>query len=80
MAEETHGKSGAGQAKTAVLSIEGMSCMGCAKSVESAATQVAGVLNVNVNLEAGQAAVEYDPGSVGLREIRKAIVTAGFKV
>lgn len=43
---------------TTTLNITGMSCSHCANAVKNALTDVPGVANVEVNLDAGTAVVE----------------------
>jgi copper chaperone CopZ len=57
------------------LSIEGMTCMGCAKAVTRALSQVAGVTAVAVDFDAGQAQVE---GAVNPQDLLAAVERAGF--
>lgn len=59
--------------------VEGMDCGGCVKSVTRMLTGVAGVANVNVSLEAANAAVEFDPAKTSLAELKRAVERAGFK-
>ncbi|MEM3799978.1 MAG: heavy metal-associated domain-containing protein [Thermoprotei archaeon] len=66
------------QKKVAVIRVGGMHCGGCARNVEAALSKLAGVGNVRVNLEEGQVSLEFDPGRVGLEEVRRAIRKAGY--
>ncbi|QNM96166.1 heavy-metal-associated domain-containing protein [Chitinimonas koreensis] len=60
--------------------IEGMSCGGCAASVERALKALPGVESVAVELAEGSARVRFDPGLVDLARIRAAIEDAGYTV
>ena len=57
------------------LSVEGMSCAGCAKAVTRALSQVSGVTAVAVDLDAGRARVE---GNVSRQSLIAAVEQAGF--
>jgi P-type Cu+ transporter len=59
-----------------VLAVEGMTCGGCARAVESAIGQVPGVLSARVDLAAKRARVEgvnLDPA-----KLAEAVEDAGF--
>lgn len=61
------------------IKIEGMSCMGCVKSVKSALEAISGVKSVEVSLENSNAIVELDSG-VDIKTLEKAVDDAGFEV
>ena len=60
------------------LHIEGMMCMHCKAHVEKALQAIPGV-TVQVNLEAGQAAVSC-PDTVTVEDLTKAVTDAGYTV
>ncbi|HOW85227.1 MAG TPA: heavy metal translocating P-type ATPase [Candidatus Aminicenantes bacterium] len=62
------------------FSVTGMDCAGCAANVERALRKVPGVREAVVNLAAGRAAVLYDPGLAGPRDLAKAVRDAGYGV
>ena len=62
------------------LKIAGMTCAMCVKSVENALTEVPGVSDARVNLGSETAAVEYDPETVRLPDLEKAVRDAGYEV
>lgn len=62
------------------LSITGMSCGGCARSVENALKTSAGVVNVSVNLPAQKATVSVVSGKVQRADLVKAVEEAGYGV
>lgn len=66
--------------ETAMLKINGMTCMGCVNSVKRVLQAVSGVSKVDVTLDPGQARVEYDPAAAGPTQLRKAIEDAGYEV
>jgi copper chaperone CopZ len=59
------------------LSIEGMTCSGCAKAVTRALSQVPGVTAVAVDLGTGQARIE---GGARPQHLVAAVEQAGFDV
>jgi copper chaperone CopZ len=61
-----------------VLPIGGMTCMGCATSVQQAISSLSGVHMVTVDLSAKQAKVTYDPAQVGLIQLVEAVMKAGY--
>ncbi len=63
-----------------VLKIEGMSCDHCKKAVTDALTELDGVERVEVDLEAGQANVSYDPAQATTAAMKEAVEEAGYEV
>lgn len=61
-----------------IVKVDGMSCQNCAKHVTEALESVAGIKQVNVDLENKEANVEFF-GSVDENEISKAISEAGYE-
>lgn len=61
-----------------IVKVDGMSCENCAKHVTEALESVAGVKEVNVDLDNKEANVEFF-GSVDENEISKAISEAGYE-
>lgn len=59
------------------LKIKGMSCQHCVGSVKKTLESIAGLSQVTVNLEAGEATFEND--NVVREEIRTAISKTGFE-
>ena len=62
-----------------VIKVTGMTCMGCVKSVTNVLTALPGVDKANVNLEAGTAAVAFNPQQVSTDQLKSAIRGAGFE-
>ena len=60
------------------LPVTGMTCAGCAASVESTLQTQQGVKAAGVNYAAQQAWVEYDPNQVSLPDLQKAIQDVGY--
>ena len=63
-----------------VLEVGGMHCTGCSSAVEKAIGRVEGVSDVNVNLAAEKAFVEFDSSITGEKEITDAVRNAGYEV
>jgi Cu+-exporting ATPase len=63
-----------------VLKIEGMTCAGCAGSVEKALAAVPGVRSAGVNLMMEDAAVTYEADRVTMRDLDEAVRNAGYDV
>lgn len=60
--------------------VEGMSCNHCVNSIKNAVSQLEGVVNVEVDLEAKRVMVEYTDGLVNLQTIREIIEEQGYDV
>ena len=61
-----------------VIKIKGMSCGGCRAGVENAIKRVPGVISVTVSLELAEASVEFDENKAALKDLKAAVVKAGF--
>lgn len=62
----------------AEIHISGMSCAGCARTVEKSLLAVEGVKSASVNLGSASASVEFDPHRVTLADLQKAVLDAGY--
>ncbi len=62
------------------FNVEGMSCGGCARSVERKLLNTMGVKSAVVDLAAAQADVQYEEGVVDPARLTAAIESLGFKV
>lgn len=62
------------------LTVKGMTCMGCVKSVKNVLEPIPGVASVNITLDNGQVAISYDPAKAGIDQFRTAIQDAGYEV
>lgn len=65
---------------TLILSVTGMSCMGCVNSVKNLVSALPGVAGVAVDLASGRVEVSHDPALVDARAIRQAIEGGGYQV
>jgi P-type Cu+ transporter len=63
-----------------LLPIQGMTCASCVKKVEKALSSVKGVVHADVNFATERASVEYIPGEVSIRDLKKAVEEAGYHV
>jgi len=70
----------AARAESIQLPIAGMTCAGCARTVEGFLRRVPGVVEAKVNFAAETAYVRYDPQCVGLRDLVQAVREAGYEV
>ncbi|MBI2675760.1 MAG: heavy metal translocating P-type ATPase [Candidatus Aenigmarchaeota archaeon] len=61
------------------FSIKGMHCDSCVKTLRKAIGSVAGVKDVNIDLNTGKAMVEYDPENTTMKAITSAVETNGYK-
>ena len=62
------------------LNVKGMSCGHCVKAVEGSVGALAGVEQVDVNLESGKVNVAYNDQKVSLAQIKEAIDDQGYDV
>ncbi|ACF13023.1 heavy metal translocating P-type ATPase [Chloroherpeton thalassium ATCC 35110] len=69
---------GKGNLESITLSVAGMSCMNCVRSVASALNNLAGVQNAKVSLEEHSATVEYFSDLVSVDDLKTAVRNAGF--
>lgn len=62
------------------LTVKGMTCMGCVRSVKNVLEPIPGVNNVEVTLENGQVTISYDTAKASVEQFRNAINDAGYEV
>lgn len=62
------------------ITVAGVHCAGCARTIESAVTQMPGVDTVAVNFANGKVKVSYDESRQNLARIKERIESAGFQV
>lgn len=60
------------------FAVEGMSCMGCEKSIKTRLSRLDGVKEVEASHKEGRATVQYDPSKVSTDEIAAQINALGF--
>jgi len=66
--------------KTIKLPVSGMTCGGCARSVERKLTSVPGVSSAKVDLNEATATVEFDPDRAQVPSLIAAVEQLGFQV
>ncbi|MCA1614501.1 MAG: cation transporter [Acidobacteria bacterium] len=66
--------------KTATIRVSGMKCGSCSSSVAKALKATAGVQDVQVSYEKGEAVITYDDEKVTEAKLREVINGTGFKV
>jgi len=65
---------------TTTLGVVGMYCASCVTTIEQALRKTPGVIEASVNLATEQAQVRYQPASVDLAGLTRAITDAGYRV
>lgn len=68
------------ETKRTAIKLGGMHCAGCVNSIQNYVSELKGVKKCEVNLAAEKAVLEFDPSSVSLSAIEKAIEEIGYKV
>jgi copper chaperone len=66
--------------QTVTLGISGMTCGGCVRSVSNVLKALDGVAKAEVSLEKNNAVVDYDPGKVGIEQLKHSVEEAGFEI
>ena len=66
-------------ASEAVFDIAGMTCATCARTVEEVLKGLAGVTSASVNLATERATVRYNPETVTVTSLKKAVADAGYR-
>lgn len=62
------------------LGVKGMTCGGCATSLEAALKEISGVHSAMASYEKGEAIVEYEPARVKMDRLVEALKKGGFTV
>ncbi len=62
-----------------VVKVGGMRCQGCVKSVSNILTALPGVVQAEVSLERGEAAISIDPNRLTRADLIAAIDGGGFE-
>ncbi len=62
----------------AILDIEGMHCTSCSSLIEKSLRKVSGVEEANVNFSSEKARIKFDPKSVKIADLEKAVLNAGY--
>jgi copper chaperone CopZ len=69
----------AGETKTVLIPVEGMSCVVCAASVKKALQSIDGVQEAEINLERREARVRFVEGKVSPKQLVAAVKKLGYK-
>ena len=64
--------------RTVTIRVKGMTCGGCATSVEKALKSTEGVQEARVSFERGKAVIKYDDQKVNVAKLREVINNTGF--
>jgi copper chaperone CopZ len=67
------------ETRKSIIHVEGMHCKMCSSSVEKALKATAGVEQVEVSSEKGEAVIQYDDRKVTEAKLREVINGTGFK-
>lgn len=70
---------GPAPATTSVVSILGMTCHSCVKSIEDRISSLKGVVSIKVSLEQGSATIKHVPSAMSLQQICLQIEDMGFE-
>lgn len=60
------------------IKLIGMSCAACASRIERKLNSLPGVVHAGVNLATERATVEYNPGTIGFEDMKKAVIALGY--
>ena len=66
--------------QTAILNINGMTCMGCVTSIKKVLEEITGVSDYDISLKKKQAKIQYDPEKTNINKLKETIVGAGFEI
>lgn len=80
MAEAKGGGELEHEMKSAHLTIQGMHCEGCARTIEALLKSEPGVREATVSFAKGVAQVQFDPASAHLSTVVKAVERAGYRI
>ncbi len=65
--------------KVKILSIKGMTCAACSRTVERTVSRMDGINSCQVNLASEKMTITYDPEIVRISEVKKRVEKAGFE-
>ena len=57
--------------QTAILNINGMTCMGCVTSIKKVLEEIAGVSDSDISLKKKQAKIQYDPEKTNINKLKE---------
>lgn len=62
------------------LTVKGMTCMGCVRSVKNVLEPIPGVASVEITLDNGQVVISFDSAKCHAGQFMVAIQDAGYEV
>jgi Cu+-exporting ATPase len=65
--------------ESVTFEIRGMSCASCVNTIENSLRKLSGIYSVVVNLATERAVVEFNPDSISVSEIKRAVKNLGFE-
>lgn len=65
---------------TETITVKGMTCDGCVKSVTKALKNVGGVEDAKVDLQGQSATITFDDGVTSVTALKEAVEDAGYDV
>ena len=63
-----------------IIKVEGMTCEHCVRAVTNAITELLGIGEITVDLDAGLVTVEHDSGVTSVSKIEEVIIEEGYEV
>ncbi|HOQ14988.1 MAG TPA: heavy metal-associated domain-containing protein, partial [Bacillota bacterium] len=78
--DSPNGQSSENGVKTVTLPVRGMTCAACSARVEKTLKGLPGVITASVNLATEKATVSYNPASVRISDMRRAVSAAGYEL
>lgn len=65
---------------TLILTVTGMSCMGCVNSVKNLVGALPGIDGIDIDLASGRVEIRHDPAQADAAAIRAAIEDGGYGI
>jgi len=65
---------------TLILTVTGMSCMGCVNSVKNLVGALPGIDGIDIDLASGRVEIRHDPAQADAATIRAAIEDGGYGI
>jgi copper chaperone len=65
---------------TLILTVTGMSCMGCVNSVKNLVGALPGIDGIDIDLASGRVEIRHDPAQTDAATIRTAIEDGGYGI
>ena len=62
------------------LTVKGMTCMGCVRSVKNVLEPIPGVSGVDITLDNGQVVIAFDAARSNINQFKAAVQDAGYEV